>query len=163
MGSKPKAFLLHGFLGAGKTTFARHLEKEKSALRFTHDEWMSELYGNDPPETHFAEYAERVSSVMEDLWTRCLSIGTSIILDFGFWSRADRAATFDLVQKYGGDPILYRLNCEENVAWARVKERNSQPTGNLYIAKNTFEILKARFEPLDNDEMRIEVGPPSDT
>ncbi|TKV70445.1 hypothetical protein D0C28_26865 [Rhizobium sp. AU243] len=28
----------------------------------------------------------------------------------------------------------------------------------LYIARNTFQILKARFEPLSDDESRIEVS-----
>lgn len=43
MKQRPKAFLIHGFLGAGKTTFAKRLEEEEKALRFTHDEWMSQL------------------------------------------------------------------------------------------------------------------------
>lgn len=44
----PTVFMLHGFLGSGKTTFARHLEHKYTALRFTHDEWMQQLYGIDP-------------------------------------------------------------------------------------------------------------------
>src|SRR5437763_653225 len=30
--------------------------------------------------------------------------------------------------------------------------------GSLYIAKATFEMLKGRFESLDNDEARIDMG-----
>jgi predicted kinase len=43
------AHLIHGYLGAGKTTFARRLEEELPAIRFSHDEWMTNLYGDDPP------------------------------------------------------------------------------------------------------------------
>jgi predicted kinase len=39
------AFLIHGYLGAGKATLARRLEVEQAAIRFTHDEWMRSLYG----------------------------------------------------------------------------------------------------------------------
>jgi predicted kinase len=73
------AFLIHGYLGAGKTTLARRLEIEEAAIRFTHDEWMRFLYaprdarscwptGDDLPETRFSKYAERVSGVMETVW-----------------------------------------------------------------------------------------------
>jgi len=157
MNQRPKAFLLHGFLGAGKTTFAKRLEKEQQALRFTHDEWMNELYGDDPPAELFEEYARRVFRVMEMTWTRCLTVGTSVILDFGFWSRAEREKARALVAEHGGEAVLYRLNCADDVAWKRVSERNRQLAGGLLIAPNTFEVLKARFEPLADDEERIEV------
>jgi len=32
------AHLIHGYLGAGKTTFARQLERDIPAIRFSHDE-----------------------------------------------------------------------------------------------------------------------------
>jgi predicted kinase len=141
-----------------ENTFAKRLEKEEKALRFTHDEWMSQLYGNDPPQEHFREYARRVFAVMEGMWTRCHALGTNVILDFGFWSRADREQTRALVAKHGGDAILYHLNCGEDVAWERIDRRNRTLGGNLYIAPNTFRVLKARFEPLTDDEPRIEIG-----
>jgi predicted kinase len=31
--------LVHGFLGAGTTTFARELAAERAAIRFSIDEW----------------------------------------------------------------------------------------------------------------------------
>jgi hypothetical protein len=35
------AHLIHGFLGAWKTTFAKKLEAELGAVRFSQDEWMA--------------------------------------------------------------------------------------------------------------------------
>lgn len=90
MTQRPKAFLLHGFLGVGKTTLARRLEVEYRAMRFTHDEWMYRLYGDDPPAAQFPQYAARVSVTMSAIWTRCLELGTNVVLDFGFWSKAER-------------------------------------------------------------------------
>jgi hypothetical protein len=37
------------------------------------------------------------------------------------------------------------------------KKRNTDLRGSLYIARNTFEVLKHRFEPLGSDEERIEI------
>lgn len=38
------AHLIHGYIGAGKTTFARRLETELPAVRFTHDEGMARFF-----------------------------------------------------------------------------------------------------------------------
>ena len=60
----PTAHLLHGFVGGGKTTFARKLEREYRAVRFTHDEWMHKLYGPNPSEDQFAELYSRVGELI---------------------------------------------------------------------------------------------------
>jgi predicted kinase len=82
--------LLHGFTGAGKTTFARKLETELLALRFTPDEWIVQLYGNNPPEEHCLEYFDRVTNLIWKLTMQLLRSERDVILDFGFWSRVSR-------------------------------------------------------------------------
>ena len=78
--------LIHGFAGAGKTTFARNLAVESSAIRFTHDEWMVKLYGHNPPENRFADYFDRISNLIWELTMQLLHLGQDVILDFGFWA-----------------------------------------------------------------------------
>jgi predicted kinase len=41
--SKAKLHIICGFVGAGKTTLAKKLEKQYKAIRFSTDEWMIEL------------------------------------------------------------------------------------------------------------------------
>ena len=43
---QPVAYVICGFIGAGKTTFARKLEKETKAIRITKDEWIIKIIGN---------------------------------------------------------------------------------------------------------------------
>lgn len=151
----PLAFLLHGYLGVGKTTLAKRLEAEHAALRFTHDKWMRALYGNDPPEAFFADYAGRVSGLIEANWTRCLELGLNVVLDFGFWSRAERDRTRALIARFGGECRLYRLTCPDEIARQRVEGRNEHLGLSLFIAPATYDALKARVEPLGPDERSI--------
>ncbi len=153
----PLVFLLHGYLGVGKTTLARRLEAEQAAIRFTHDEWMRALHGNDPPEAFFAEYAGRVSGLIEATWTRCLELRLNVVLDFGFWSRSERDRTRALVAQLGGECRLYRLTCPDEIARQRIESRNADLGQSLFIAPATYDALKARFEPLGPDERSIEM------
>jgi predicted kinase len=134
------------------------LETDESAVRFTHDEWMRSLYGKDPPEARYAEYAQRISDLMETMWTRCVALKTNAVLDFGFWSRRERDRVRELVASLHGEARMYRLSCPDDLAWSRVEKRNERSEAGLYIARNTFEVLKSRYEPLGPDEDGIEVG-----
>lgn len=153
----PTAHLIHGFLGVGKTTLARRLAETVPAIRFSHDEWMARLYGNDPPVEHFPEFYRRVSEQLEQIWPRCLELGVDVVLDFGFWTRRERDAFRAKVAAVGALARLYQVTCYEEEAWRRIEERNADLQGSLYIARNTFEILRRRFEPLGSDEECIEI------
>ncbi|QRE77303.1 AAA family ATPase [Methylobacterium aquaticum] len=54
----PTAHLLFGILGSGKTTLARGLEHRHRAVRFTPDEWMACLFGENPPAGTFPQHAD---------------------------------------------------------------------------------------------------------
>jgi predicted kinase len=137
--------------------FARQLEQSISAIRFSHDEWMTRLYGDDPPVEHYAECYRRVCEQAEEVWPRCLELSLNVVLDFGFWARRERDAVRTRIAAIGAQARLYRLSCSEDEAWRRIEVRNTDLRGSLYIARNTFEILKKRFEPLEDDEERIEI------
>ncbi len=128
-----------------------------SAIRFTNDEWMRALYGADPPEALFAEYAGRVSGLIEATWTRCLELGLDVVLDFGFWSRSERDRTRALIALLGGECRLYRLTCPDEIARQRIEGRNKDLDASLFIAPATYDALKARFEPLGPDEGSIDM------
>ena len=152
------AHLIHGYLGVGKTTFASRLERQLPAIRFSHDEWMTRLYGDDPPVERFEDFYRRVYQQVGEIWSRCLELGVDVVLDFGFWNRLERDATIAKIVALGGEARLYRLSCPEDETWWRVESRNIDLRGSLYISRNTFEILETRFEPLADDEERIEIG-----
>jgi predicted kinase len=149
--------MIHGYLGAGKTTFARELERRLPALRLTQDEWMLRLYGEDPAEAEFEALAGAVSERLEYVWTRCVSLGLDVVLDLNFWSRKQRDRVRELSAQLRAEVRLYALQCDDDVAWERIRRRNSELTDSLFIARATFEALRSRFEPLAEDEARVDV------
>ena len=152
------AHLIYGYLGAGKTTFARRLERELPAIRFSHDEWMTRLYGDNPPIEDFADFYQRVYEQVEEIWPRCLELGIDVVLDFGFWTRQVRDDTRAKISALGAQARLYRLTCSEDEVWRRVEKRNTDLQGSFLIDRNAFDAFKERLEPLDPDEAHTEIA-----
>jgi predicted kinase len=150
--------LLHGFTGAGKTTFARKLERELLALRFTPDEWIVQLYGNNPPEEDFSECLDRVTNLIWQLTMQLLRSDRDVILDFGFWSRSSRDEARSKAKAAGASIKLYWLWCAEETMRQRVLKRSADlPAGALLIDENAIQLFKERFEPLNEDESHLKV------
>jgi len=144
--------MVHGYLGAGKTTFAKRLEAELPAVRFSPDEWMVTLYGHDPPAQHFENYLSRVFAIAHDTWPKVTRGGLDVVLDFGFWSRRLRDQVRRMAAELGGSTRIYAVLCSEQTARARCLARNLDLGGSLFIAPETFDALRSRFQPLGADE-----------
>lgn len=151
----PTAFLLYGYIGAGKTTVARQLEERDRAVRFTSDEWVATLYGSEEGSVRdFAEALRRVEAVMEPLWTRCLQASVNVVLDLGFWSRTKRDHVREAVVRSGAMVDLMSVVCDPEVAWSRVEQRNGRLDANsVQISRETFDALRSQVEELASDEV----------
>lgn len=57
-----------------------------------------------------------------------------------------------VVERIGAASILWAVNCCDAEARRRIVLRNRAADRSLYIAPATFDLLKARFEPLGMDE-----------
>src|SRR3954452_24521934 len=85
---RPTLFLTVGLPATGKTTAARRIEAESSALRLTKDEWVKALYGHANPPTAQGVIEGRLI----DIGLRALELGINVVIDFGLWSRDERSA-----------------------------------------------------------------------
>ncbi|WP_309571616.1 AAA family ATPase [Deinococcus sp.] len=151
VGETPGIHALHGFLGSGKTTLARRLERELPGVRFSPDEWLVNLYGPDLDAETFPPAARRIHDQLEPLWMRIVSLGVPVILDSGFWSRDSRDTLRAQAAALGVPLTLYALEVPAAEARVRIARRNAEP-GALPITGNAFDVLWARFEPLTADE-----------
>ena len=81
-------FLMVGLPGAGKTTRAKELAATHRALRLTPDHWMIPLFGDSMAQGKRWVLEGRLIS----LALQALSLGVSVVLDYGLWSRDERSA-----------------------------------------------------------------------
>jgi predicted kinase len=150
---KPLAHIIIGFIGSGKTTFARKLEKETGAIRFTKDEWMVRLFGNTPPKDKFEEYDNKMASLATDMALKCLKAGISVIIDEGFWVKEQRDEIREKVKNVGAIPKLYYLEVSFEIMKARTLKRSENPPVDSFnIDEESFNQYWKYFQPPDKDE-----------
>jgi len=152
---KPTIHLIHGFIGFGKTTFAKRLEKEANAIRFTHDELLHHFYGPEDSED-FYEKSEKINSFMEKMEDKLLELGQSIIIDSGAWSKKGRDKIRKKAKKFGANFILYSIDCPIETALKRTVCRTKNiPKDSMHISKEVFQELLKKFEPLEKNEKYV--------
>lgn len=146
--------LMVGLPCAGKTTLARRLEREQSALRLTTDEWHIHLFGQDAEEP---EHDARHSLIEAMLWTiarRALELGTNVILDFGFWAREEREDYRSRAKLLGASSEIHFLDVSADELMRRLAVRNSQPSQTSFAIPNAMmEPWIAFFQPPTPDEL----------
>lgn len=114
-------FLMCGLPGSGKTTLAKRLEREHSALRLTPDDWIA-AFAFDPYDD------VKRAAVEEQQWqlaARVLELGTNVILDFGVWSRTERDSFRARAHAVGASTVLHFLDVPREELRRRLKARNA--------------------------------------
>lgn len=151
-------YLIHGFPGAGKTTYAKKLEKETGAHRYTADEWMRERHGPNPPPARFASYLTQIKEdILADAALKYAQ-GRDVILDYGFWKHEDRQRYRKIAIEMGFTPALHYIYADNDEMERRVLERTQElPDGQLIIDQNAIHEFRKSFESLHDDEERIEI------
>lgn len=141
----PKVFLIGGKLCCGKTTYAEKLIAEQKAVLLSCDEIMLSLFNVQAGEKH----DETVAKVKQYLLAKSLEIinaGASVILDWGFWTKAERDFTKEYYRKNGVDFEFHYIEVSDEIWRNRIQKRNAsvlaEDTGAYFVDEN----LTAKFE-----------------
>lgn len=139
---------------SGKTTAARTIEAEQSALRLTPDEWIQQLYGDAVSGEALAGARDPVERVLWQLAERILVLGVDVILDFGFWSRAEREEFRLRARRLGARSELHFSDVSEQELLRRLAARNADPPpGTFSIDEGLLQTWFELFEPPSGEEL----------
>ena len=149
-------YLMVGLPGAGKTTRAEALAARHGALRLTPDVWMIPLFGASDPDGKRDVLEGRLISVA----LQALRLGTSVVLDFGFWGRDERSSLRALATSAGASAEVIYLAVDSETQLARVADRwNEAPEHTFSMTAAEIEANHAIFQVPDVAELAGEQVP----
>jgi len=147
-------FLICGLPGSGKTTLARKIEAERSALRLSPDEWMTPLFGADLDPSKLEAARAPVEAVQWSVASRALTLGMDVVLEYGFWSRREREEYRSRTESLGARVQLCFLDVPLEKLWKRLEKRNADlPLGSFLVEKNQLELWWSWFEKPTAEEL----------
>jgi len=140
---------------SGKTTRAKELENDLAALRLTPDEWHVNLFGHD---VNDPEHDNRHGIIENLLWqvaARALSLGTNVILDFGFWAKAERDDFRLHAKELGARSEIIFMDVDADELMNRLRTRNENLTNTVhYIPEDLMLSWIDFFQRPDEEELR---------
>ena len=145
--------LICGLPGAGKTTLAKQLEASQSALRFCPDEWIAAILADVNDIAERDRLRDPVEAIQWQLGQRALVLGTNVILENGFWSRAERASYRAQAEALGARVELHYLAVARDELWRRLTRRNANlPPGTFAVNEAELDLWLSWFEAPTPDE-----------
>ena len=153
----PTLYLTCGLPGSGKTSLAKIIEHEASALRLTGDDWMHKLYpGISTPEAETGPCRGRVEGLQWQIALQAIRLQCNVVVDWGVWSRAERDACRDEARAYGARVVLCFRDVPFEELWNRLSRRNAElPAGTFHIARADLHRWSKLFEPPSAEEMAL--------
>lgn len=158
----PTLHLLCGKIASGKSTLAKRLGAQHSAVVLSEDQWLAQLY---PAEIgSVADYlrcAQRIGGVLEPLVVGMLASGVNVVLDFPANTLANRTWLVGLAQTAGVPHRLHYLELDDATCRARLHARNAQGEHDFAATDAEFDLITRHFcAPSEEEGLVIEVYRP---
>jgi len=111
---------------SGKTTYAKQLAIKEKALLLTPDVWHLKLYGQDFPGPYHDKRHSDIEGIMWDVAKDALLLGTSVVLDFGFWDKNERISFRQRAKDLNVNFKIHFMDVPKEELFTRCEQRNSQ-------------------------------------
>ena len=154
-----KVYLICGKICSGKSSYARRLRNGGRAVILSTDEVTWDLTGNEQGESYDA-FAARVNRYLRKKAAEIALAGTDVILDWGFWTRRDRAEISDYLRERQVPFEWHYIDVDEETWKRNIGERNRRVReGNggpdFYVDEGLLRKVNSLFETPDRKEMDV--------
>ncbi|UOQ90803.1 ATP-binding protein [Agromyces endophyticus] len=150
---RPRVVMMCGPGGAGKTTYAKRLERDGwTRLSFEVEFWERGI--TTMPS---ADVVAEVAAELKASLLRQVAAGNDVVLDFGFWFRRQRDEYRALLAPRGIVPETVYLATSLEVILSRVGDRHGRGADDWPLTEQTATEYFERFEPPTAEEGPLEV------
>jgi predicted kinase len=141
--------ILCGLPCSGKTRLSRELEAAEPALNLCSDTWISRIVTDG----YDKRARDEVEAIQLELATRALQLGVNVILQWGFWSRADRQKAVAAATSVGAQAQIHFLDVPLAELLHRLHIRNARlPPHTFHVDPKDLIAWAGDFEPPTDDE-----------
>lgn len=147
-------YLICGFLGAGKSTYAEKLARDIGAVHLNPDVVCVQKFS---PQEYENNWDWCFAQTMDCLWREIATYvkqKRDVVFDVGFWSKSSRSEAVARVREIGGKPLIYYIYAPDDVLKQRLKKRTGKIAEHNLLC---FEEIKKSFEEPSQDETFVTI------
>lgn len=122
----PILHLIYGLPGSGKTVLARSIAASTGAFRFSPDEWIKDIWGNQAEEEG-NRFRDQIEQLQWKIAKHALHRSIDVIIEWGTWGRNERGKLRDEAKQIGALVKLHYLDVPRALLKERILHRNYQP------------------------------------
>ncbi|TFY90612.1 ATP-binding protein [Pseudomonas kairouanensis] len=155
----PVLHLMTGKIASGKSTLAKSLAAEESAILLSEDQWLSRLYPDQIKSiTDYVRFARQIREVVGPLVIDVLRAGVTVVLDFPANTPQDRQWLRGLADAAEVSHCVHYIEVDDDTCRARLHLRNQRAEHEFAATDAEFDLITSYFcAPNEGEGLRVEV------
>lgn len=155
----PILHLMAGKIASGKSTLAKSLASERSAILLREDHWLSQLYPDQVKTVvDYLRLSRQIRELVGTLVVDVLNSGVNVVLDFPANTPEDRQWLCGLADAAGVSHCVHYIELDDETCWARLHQRNGRTEHEFAATDAEFDLITSYFLAPNADEgIQIEI------
>ncbi|MGO3982970.1 ATP-binding protein [Pseudomonas sp. SAS7] len=156
---KPVLHLISGKIASGKSTLAKSLAAEESAILLSEDHWLSRLYpGQIKSISDYVRLARQIREVVGPLVIDMLGAGATVVLDFPANTPQDRQWLRSLADAAEAAHCVHYLEVDDDTCRGRLHLRNHRGEHEFAATDAEFDLITSYFRaPREEEGLQVEI------